>query len=61
MPQKTILITGASSGIGAALARAYARVDVTLLLWARDAARLDAEAEARMNEAVRDTDRVTSA
>ena len=41
MAPKTILITGASSGIGAALARAYARGGVTLLLWARDQARLD--------------------
>ena len=42
MGQKNILITGASSGLGAALARALARPDVTLLLWGRDAARLDA-------------------
>ena len=41
MPHKTILITGASSGIGAALARAYAPADVTLLLWGRDVARLN--------------------
>lgn len=41
---KTILITGASSGIGASLARAYADTDVTLFLWGRDAARLDAVA-----------------
>jgi short-subunit dehydrogenase len=41
MGHKTILITGASSGLGAALARVEARPDVTLLLWGRDAARLD--------------------
>jgi short-subunit dehydrogenase len=40
MGRKTILITGASSGIGAALARAQARADVTLLLWGRDERRL---------------------
>jgi short-subunit dehydrogenase len=37
---QTILITGASGGIGAALARALAVPGVTLLLWGRDAARL---------------------
>jgi short-subunit dehydrogenase len=41
MPAKTILITGASGGIGAALARAHAGPGVTLLLWGRDQARLD--------------------
>ena len=41
MPAKTILITGASSGIGAALARAYAANGVTLLLWGRDEMRLE--------------------
>jgi short-subunit dehydrogenase len=40
MAPKTILLTGASSGIGAALARAHARAGVTLLLWGRDEARL---------------------
>jgi short-subunit dehydrogenase len=38
---KIILITGASSGIGAALARAYAKAGVTFLLWGRDEARLN--------------------
>jgi len=41
-----ILITGASSGIGAALARHYAGSDTTLVLQGRDALRLDAVAEA---------------
>lgn len=41
MDPKTILITGASSGIGAALARAYAKPGVTILLWGRDEARLN--------------------
>jgi NADP-dependent 3-hydroxy acid dehydrogenase YdfG len=37
-----ILITGASSGIGAALARHYARASVRLSLGGRDARRLEA-------------------
>ncbi|HMH64141.1 MAG TPA: SDR family NAD(P)-dependent oxidoreductase [Rhizomicrobium sp.] len=41
MAPKTILITGASSGIGAALARAHAQPGVSLLLWGRDEARLE--------------------
>lgn len=41
-----ILITGASSGIGASLARHYAQPGATLLLVARDAERLAAVAEA---------------
>ncbi|TVQ33598.1 MAG: SDR family NAD(P)-dependent oxidoreductase [Geminicoccaceae bacterium] len=40
-----VLITGASSGIGAALARAYAAPGRRLALWGRDPARLAAVAE----------------
>jgi short-subunit dehydrogenase len=40
MAARTILITGASGGLGAALARAHAAPGVTLLLWGRDEARL---------------------
>jgi short-subunit dehydrogenase len=46
MSQRTILITGASGGIGAALARAHAASGVTLLLWGRDEARLNEAAHA---------------
>ena len=44
MPDRTILITGASSGLGAALARAYAQPGATLILWGRDEDRLAATA-----------------
>lgn len=46
MFDRSILITGASSGIGSALARAHARPGVTLLLWGRDVARLEETAAA---------------
>jgi len=42
----SILITGASSGLGEGLARAYARSGITLFLSGRDAARLEAVAAA---------------
>ncbi len=41
-----ILVTGASSGLGAAIARQYAKADRTLHLFGRDGARLAAVAEA---------------
>lgn len=46
MPPRHILITGASSGIGAALARAYAGPDVDLALTGRDRDRLTSVADA---------------
>lgn len=45
MSARTVLITGASSGIGLELARCFARAGHTLLLTGRDAAALDAIAE----------------
>lgn len=45
MTRRTILITGASSGIGAALARAYAAPGHMLILWGRDEPRLSAVVE----------------
>lgn len=46
MQSGTILITGASSGIGAALAHHYARAGNRLILWGRNEERLKAVAEA---------------
>lgn len=46
MSHQIILITGASGGIGSALARSYARRGATLLLWGRDAGRLEETAAA---------------
>ena len=46
MVARAVVISGASSGLGAALARAYAGPGVALGLIARDAARLDAVAQA---------------
>lgn len=43
---RNILITGASSGLGAALARAYAAPGAALILWGRDTERLTATANA---------------
>jgi short-subunit dehydrogenase len=44
MTSGTILITGASSGIGAALSEVYSGPESRLVLWGRDAARLEATA-----------------
>lgn len=38
---RRIFITGASSGLGSALAKAYAADDVTLILCGRDQGRLE--------------------
>jgi short-subunit dehydrogenase len=60
-----ILITGASSGLGAALARHYAAPGRTLILWGRDRQRLDSVAtdcrEAGAQVAVRSLDLSDSA
>jgi short-subunit dehydrogenase len=45
MTVKTILITGASSGIGTALARVYAAPGNRLVLWGQNEVRLNATAE----------------
>lgn len=49
MPPSSILITGASSGIGAALALCYARPGVTLFLGGRDSQRLEETASGCRN------------
>lgn len=50
---RSVLITGASGGIGAALARIYAEPGRTLMLHGRDAARLEAVAESCMAQGAR--------
>ncbi|HEY6656564.1 MAG TPA: SDR family NAD(P)-dependent oxidoreductase, partial [Methyloceanibacter sp.] len=42
MASKLVLVTGASSGIGAALAKRYGRAGAHVLLLARNAGRLEA-------------------
>ena len=42
LTHQTVLITGASSGIGAALAREFARLNASLILLARNRQRLEA-------------------
>jgi short-subunit dehydrogenase len=42
---RTILITGASGGLGSELARLYAAPETTLILWGRNAERLNQTAE----------------
>ncbi len=49
MSARKILITGASSGIGAALARVYAVPENRLVLWGRNGERLAATAESCRN------------
>lgn len=46
MSSRTILITGASGGLGSALARAHARPGTRLVLWGRDGVRLEGVAQA---------------
>ena len=55
---RSILITGASSGIGAALARAYARHGATIALGGRDPVRIEATAETCRGLGAEATERV---
>jgi short-subunit dehydrogenase len=57
MAPRNILITGASGGIGAALARLYAAPDITLVLWGRNRERLERiQAECRARGAIVEID-----